>query len=98
MKGGISRLNMKRVCGKDRCAGEQAVLVIDRGKTNQRLNVLFTDAGVFHKIVHVDRGTKSLHLKIEGPKSLSSGPFRTFSWGKRDGGDGCASARDFNGC
>lgn len=73
--GAMSRLNAQRVCGKSNCAGESAVLVVDRGKNNQRINVLFTSRGVFHEIVNVDRGTESLRLRIEGPKQLDSGPF-----------------------
>jgi len=95
--GGMSRLNRNRVCGKDNCAGEQATLVIDRGKQNQRLTVTFTDNGVFHKMVEIDRGTKSLRMRIEGPKSLDSGPFQRVDL-TRKGGDPCFASRDYNGC
>ena len=93
----MSRLNRNRVCGKDNCAGEQATLVIDRGKQNQRLTVTFTDNGVFHKMVKIDRGTKSLRMRIEGPRlstvGRSSGSNLT-----RKGGDPCFASRDYNGC
>ena len=93
----MSRLNRNRVCGKDNCAGEQATLVIDRGKQNQRLTVTFTDNGVFHKMVKIDRGTKSLRMRIEGPKRLDSGPFQRVDL-TRKGGDPCFASRDYNGC
>ncbi|MFL6181846.1 MAG: S8 family peptidase [Actinomycetes bacterium] len=97
--GGMSYLNMKRVCGKDRCAGDSAVLAIDRGKSTQRINVVFTDAGVFHKIVHFDKGTDHLRMRIVGPKSLTSGPFQRFSLGGGGGGHNpCGTARGTNGC
>lgn len=87
--GAMSRLNARRVCGKSNCSGEKAVLVVDRGRHNDRINVLYTDHGVFHAMVDVDRGTDALRLRIEGPKSLSSGPFRKVSVDGGKGGDGC---------
>jgi len=87
--GAVSRLNAQRVCGKSGCSGESAVLVIDRGKRNERIDVLFTSRGVFHAMVDVDRGTDALRLRIEGPKSLGSGPFAKLKVGGGVGGDGC---------
>jgi hypothetical protein len=86
--GAMSGLNERRVCGKNRCSGESAVLIIDRGKTNQQIKVLFTSRGVFHTMVKVDRGTDALRLRIEGPKSLDSGPFTKVDVGG-GGGNGC---------
>lgn len=86
--GAMSRLNEERVCGKSSCAGESAVLVVDRGKKNQQIKVLFTSRGVFHAVVDVDRGTDALRLRIEGPKSLGSGPFTKVKVGG-GGGNGC---------
>ncbi|HEX5017555.1 MAG TPA: S8 family serine peptidase [Actinomycetes bacterium] len=96
--GGMSRMNMKRVCGKDNCAGESAVLVVDRGKKNQRMNVVFTEKGVFHKMVGYDKGTEFLRLRIEGPKNLSSGPFQRFAIGKEKGDDPCSLSTGPTGC
>lgn len=87
--GAMSRLNEQRVCGKSACSGESAVLVVDRGKKNERIDVLFTSRGVFHAMVDVDRGTDALRLRIEGPKSLGSGPFARIQVGGGDGGNGC---------
>ena len=99
MTGGMSHLNMKRVCGKNKCAGESAVLVVDRGKKNQRLNVVFTDKGVFHKFVSFDKGTDFLRLRIEGPKGLSSGPFQKFAIRESSGGDSpCSLSTGATGC
>ena len=74
--GGMSPSHMNRVCGRDNCAGEHATLVIDRGRHVERTTVTFTSRGVFHQIVSVSKGTKALKVRIEGPKSLDSGPFR----------------------
>lgn len=84
--GAMSRLNAQRACGKSNCSGESAVLVVDRGKNNQRINVLFTSRGVFHEMVKVDRGTDALRLRIVGPKRLDSGPFTKVQVGGSGGG------------
>jgi hypothetical protein len=73
--GSLSRMNAKRACGNTTCEGETAVLVVDRGRSNERFNVVFTARGNFHKLVSVDRGTKQLKVRIDGPKRLDSGPF-----------------------
>ena len=95
--GAMSPMNRQRVCGKDDCAGERATLVVDRGRSNQRLSVVFTDEGLFHELVGIDKGTKALRLRIEGPKSLSSGPFRRFHL---DGSDNnpCVAVPRARGC
>jgi hypothetical protein len=95
--GAMSRLNEQRVCGKSACSGESAVLVVDRGKTNQQIKVLFTSRGVFHAMVKVDRGTDALRLRIEGPKSLGSGPFISVKVGG-GGRGGCGVAGSARGC
>jgi hypothetical protein len=77
--GGLSRLNAKHVCGNTTCAGESAVLVVDRGRTNERFSVVYTSRGNFHQLVSVKRGTKELKVRIVGPKRLTSGPFRKIS-------------------
>lgn len=73
--GALSRMNAKRTCGNTTCAGEQAVLVVDRGRSTERFTVVFTSRGTFHELVSVDRGTKELRVRIDGPKRLDSGPF-----------------------
>jgi hypothetical protein len=95
--GAMSPMNRQRVCGRDRCAGEQATLIVDRGRTKQRLPVVFTDEGVFHELVSFARGTKALRLRIDGPKSVSSGPFRRFSIDGSDN-DRCVTAPRARGC
>jgi hypothetical protein len=87
--GGMSDLNMARACGRNRCAGESAVLVVDYGRQNKRFNVTFTERGVFHKLIGVERGTESLRMRIEGPKRLDSGPFVLVKFGKGKSGDPC---------
>jgi subtilisin family serine protease len=87
--GAMSYLNMRRVCGKNACAGESAVLVVDYGRQNKRFNVTFTERGVFHKMIGVERGTESLRMRIEGPKRLDSGPFVRVKFDTRGGGDPC---------
>ena len=74
--GGISPSRMQRVCGRDNCAGDQATLVIDRGRHVEKTTVTFTSRGVFHQVVSAAKGTKALKVRLEGPKSLDSGPFR----------------------
>ncbi len=74
--GGMSPSHMNRVCGRDNCAGEHATLVIDRGRHVDRTTVTFTSRGVFHQMVSVSKGTKALKVRVEGPKTLDSGPFR----------------------
>lgn len=74
--GGMSPSHMNRVCGRDNCAGEHATLVIDRGRHVEKTTVTFTTRGVFHEMVAVPKGTKALKIRIDGPKSLDSGPFR----------------------
>ncbi|HVQ87921.1 MAG TPA: S8 family serine peptidase [Actinomycetes bacterium] len=86
--GAMSRLNAKRVCGKNLCEGESAVLVVDRGRSNDKFDVVFTSRGVFHTIVDVPRGTDSLRVRIVGPKRLDSGPFQKV---QVDGGNGGGS-------
>ena len=95
--GAMSPMNRKRVCGKDNCAGEKATLVIDRGRSNQWIPVVFTGEGVFHELVRVDKGDKALRLRIEGPKSLSSGPFRRVEVGAH-GDDPCRAVPHEKGC
>lgn len=73
--GAMSDMNSRRVCGKSGCAGEPAVLIVDRGRSNERFNVVFTQRGVFHQLVGVERGTDALRVRIVGPKRLDSGPF-----------------------
>ncbi len=74
--GGMSPSHMNRVCDRDNCAGEHATLIIDRGRHVDRTTVTFTSRGVFHEFVSVSKGTKALKVRLEGPKSLDSGPFR----------------------
>ena len=74
--GSLSRMNAKRACGNTTCEGESAVLVLDRGRSNERFTVVFTSRGNFHQVVKVDRGTKQLKVRIDGPKRLDSGPFK----------------------
>ena len=69
-------MNAKRACGNTTCEGESAVLVVDRGRSNERFTVVFTSRGNFHQVVKVDRGTKQLKVRIDGPKRLDSGPFK----------------------
>jgi hypothetical protein len=76
VRGGMSTSHMNRVCGRDNCAGEHATLVIDRGRHVAKTRVTFTSRGVFHQMVSVPKGTKALKMRVEGPKSLDSGPFR----------------------
>jgi hypothetical protein len=87
--GGMSYLNMVRVCGKNRCAGESAVLVVDHGRQTKRYDVTFTERGVFHKLIGVARGTDSLRIRIEGPKRLDSGPFVRVTLGDGKNSDPC---------
>jgi hypothetical protein len=85
----MSYLNMVRVCGKNRCAGESAVLVVDHGRQTKRYDVTFTERGVFHKLIGVARGTDSLRIRIEGPKRLDSGPFVRVTLGDGKNSDPC---------
>lgn len=73
--GALSPLNAKRVCGTWTCAGEPAVLVVDRGRHTERIDVIYTSKGRFHQVVDVEPGQKQLRVKIVGPKRLDSGPF-----------------------
>ena len=89
--GTLSRLNAKRACGNTTCEGETAVLVVDRGRSNERFTVVFTSRGNFHEMVSVDRGTKQLKVRLDGPKRLDSGPFVKVDIDGR-GGNQCAEA------
>lgn len=88
--GAVSDMNSRRVCGKSRCAGESAVLIVDRGRSNERFHVVFTQRGVFHQLVGVDRGTDAVRVRVVGPKRLDSGPLVRVKVG--DGGAICRSA------
>ncbi len=87
--GGVSRLNAKHVCGNTTCAGEPAVLVVDRGRSSERFPVVFTSRGIFHEVVSVKRGTQELKVRIVGPKRLDSGPFVKVAVDGKGGG-GCS--------
>jgi subtilisin family serine protease len=96
--GALSRLNAKRVCGNMTCNGESAVLVVDRGRTNERFRVVFTSEGKFHQVVGVDRGTTELKVRIVGPKRLDSGPFVNVRVDGRDGSPCAVGLKGVNGC
>lgn len=96
--GALSRLNAKRVCGNTTCKGESAVLVIDRGRRNDKYPVVFTSQGKFHKVVGVDRGTTELKVRIVGPKRLDSGPFVKVKVDGKDGNKCSLPAKSTTGC
>ena len=83
--GAMSRSERQAGLRQEPCAGESAVLVIDRGKKNERIDVLFTSRGVFHAMVDVDRGTEHFGCGSRAPRASDSGPFARIQVG--GGGD-----------
>ena len=80
--GGISPANAERVCDNRSCVGELATLVIDRGREVQRVPVRYNAEGAFHATIWIPKGAESVKLRIEGPKTLDSGPFDRYSIGE----------------
>lgn len=74
VEGHVSDLNAQRVCDNHTCAREPAVLVIDRGDHNQRIDVRYSARGTFHVTVRTAARADSLRVRIDGPKRLGSGP------------------------
>ena len=89
----MASMQERRVCGKNNCAGEKADLIIDRGKKNQHITVIFTAKGNFHAVVRTEKGQESLKVRLEGPKRLDSGPFRRIDIYRGQSKHHCAGGR-----
>jgi subtilisin family serine protease len=74
--GGVSEIRATRACGRSTCQGEHATLVIDRGRSRERISVRFTAAGHFHATIWIPAGATHVKLRIEGPRYLDSGQMK----------------------